>query len=183
MISYSGIGTRETTPKEEERILKISEKLSKSFVLYSGNASGSDRKFQEGCNGNCVLFLPWASFDSDKYDFTKALDVFDLGKSPEGMASVEKFHPNGKNMKYTHKLLMSRNYHQIMGYKQYPRVSFVVCCASEDDEGNVLGGTGQAVRIAKNIGIPVINIRVPGWSDYLSHTIKSVIKELRHDIT
>lgn len=171
MITYAGIGTRSITDKEKETIEKIADKLSSNFILFSGNAPGSDQAFQTGSHGNCVIYLPWASFESDKYDFAKALDVYDLGKSSEGIASISKYHPNS-NLKYSAKMLMARNFHQIMGYKNYPQVSFVVCCAEEDLDGNVLGGTGFACRLAKDLVIPIVNIRVKGWQDKLSKTVK-----------
>lgn len=173
MQTYSGIGSRSITDKESKTIEKIANKLSKNFVLFSGNAPGADQSFQTGSKGNCVLFLPWAGFEEQNLDFRKVLDVFDLGKSREGMESVGKFHPN-KNLTYGQKLMMSRNYHQIMGYKKYPKVSFVVCCANEDEKGNVEGGTGQACRIAKSENIPIINIRIPGWQKKLTEILKSL---------
>ena len=171
MISYAGIGSREITDKEKKTIEKVADKLSKNFILFSGNAPGSDQAFQRGSHGNCVIYLPWASFESDKYEFAKALAVYDLGKSPEGNASISKYHPN-PNLKYTSKLFMSRNYHQIMGYLHYPKVSFVVCCADEDEDGNILGGTGFACRLAKDLNIPIINIRSKGWQDKLNKIAK-----------
>lgn len=173
MQTYAGIGSRSITDKESKIIEKISKKLSKNFVLFSGNACGSDQAFQTGSNGNCVLFLPWAGFEKQNFDFLKVLDVFDLGKSREGMESVEKFHPN-KNLTYGQKLMMSRNFHQIMGYKKYPKVSFVVYCANEDEKGNIDGGTGQAIRIARSQNIPAINIRISGWQKKLTEIAKSL---------
>jgi hypothetical protein len=180
MLSYAGIGSRTITKDEEETIHKIADKLSKKFVLYSGNAPGSDQAFQNGSNGKCVLFLPWASFESDKYDFYKALDFFDVGKSEEGMKSIEKYHPN-PHLKYGAKLCLARNYHQIHGYKMYPRVSFVICCADEDDKGNILGGTGFACRIAKELSIPIINIRQKDWKTRLSDVISALKPLLKMD--
>lgn len=175
MQTYAGIGSRSITDKESKTIEKIASKLSKNFVLFSGNAQGSDQSFQSGSNGNCVLFLPWAGFEEQNFDFLKVLDVFDLGKSPEGMESVRKYHPN-KNLTYGQKLMMSRNYHQIIGYKKYPKVSFVVYCANEDEKGNIEGGTGQAIRIARAHNIPTINIRISGWQKKLTEILK-LLKE------
>lgn len=173
MLTYAGVGSRSITEKEAICIEKIANKLSKKFVLFSGNAPGADQSFQIGSNGNCVLFLPWAGFEEQNFDFLKVLDVFDLGKSGEGMESVGKFHPN-KNLTYGQKLMMSRNYHQIMGYKKYTKVSFVVFCANEDEKGNVDGGTGQAIRIARSQNIPTINIRISGWQKKLTEILKSL---------
>ncbi len=173
MQAYAGIGTREITEKEEKLIEKIAGQLSKKFICYSGNAPGSDQAFQRGSKGKCVLYLPWNGFESEHYDYIHALDYFDLGKSIEGLNSINEFHPN-KNLKYGQKMMMARNYHQIMGYKKYPKVSFVVFCANEDEKGNVEGGTGQAIRIAKAKNIVTINIRKDGWKDKLTEITKSL---------
>ena len=176
MLAYAGIGSRDITSKEEKLILKIADQLSKKFICYSGNAPGSDQAFQNGSNSKCVIFLPWTTFESDKYDFLKALDVFDVGKNRTGLDSISKYHPN-PNLKYGVRMLMSRNYFQINGYQKYPRVSFIVCCASEDNEGNVLGGTGFACRIAKDLNIPIINVRYKGWRQKLTDVIKKLPKK------
>jgi hypothetical protein len=175
MLSYAGIGSRDITEKETELIMKVADKLSKNFVCYSGNAEGADIAFQHGSNRNCVIFLPWRGFNSDKYDFHNALAVFDVGKSAAGMESVAKYHPN-PNLKYGAKMLMARNYHQVMGYEKYPPASFIVCCADEID-GEVQGGTGQACRIAQDLVIPRINIRVKGWNEKLSKTVKYLLEK------
>ncbi len=171
--AFAGVGSRTITEKEEKLIERIARQLSKKFVCYSGNAPGADQAFQRGSDGRCVLYLPWMGFESEAYPYINALDVFDLGKSPEGMQSVKDFHPN-PNLKYGAKMMMARNYHQIMGYKTYPKVSFVVFCADEDEKGNVSGGTGQAVRIARAKGIPTINIRLPGWKEKLTALLKTL---------
>lgn len=176
MLAYAGIGTRTIDEKEEKLIGKIAAQLSKKFVCYSGNADGSDQAFQRGSGGKCVLYLPWIGFEAENYDYMHALDHFDLGKSVEGHASVKEFHPN-KNLKYGQRMMMARNYHQIMGYKNYPRVSFVVFCADEDEKGNVEGGTGQAIRIARAKNIPTVNIRLPGWKDKLTEITKSLAEK------
>lgn len=179
MLSYAGIGTREITEKEQDLIIGISNKLSKKFIVYSGNAEGSDIAFQLGSNKQCVLFLPWASFNIEKYALHDSLDWYDMGHSQVGLESIDKYHPN-KNLSRGAKMMMARNYHQVVGWEKYPIVSFVICCADEDDEGNILGGTGQACRIAKDLVIPVINIRKKGWSEKLNKSIQ-YIKENKNE--
>ncbi len=73
--------------------------------------------------------------------------------------------------------MMARNWHQIVGYDSYPPVSFVVCCANESN-GEVIGGTGQACRIAKDFNIPIFNIR-NGWDNQkeaFSALVKGLVK-------
>lgn len=159
MICYAGIGSREITSEEAHKILVISSKLSKKFVVYSGNADGSDVLFQQGSNGNCVIYLPWDGFNLEEYDYRKSVAYYDVGDTNIGNEYARKFHPAYSNLKSGGKRLMCRNTHQILGYKEYPRVSFVVYCANESSDGTIFGGTAQAVKIARSIGIPTFNIR------------------------
>lgn len=172
MKSYAGIGTRDISDDEYDKIITIAKIMNKKdYILYSGNANGSDIAFQEGSNGKCVIMLPWNKFNIDEYDYTFSRDYFDVGKTKNGLDSVDKFHPAPDKLSYGARSLMARNYHQIFGYKGYPRVDIVICCANIKF-GNVIGGTGQAVRIANHYKIPVINIRDKNWQDQFELFIK-----------
>jgi hypothetical protein len=163
MKSYAGIGSRDITDIERQNIILIAKIMAKAdWLLYSGNADGSDISFQTGCDGKCVIMLPWAGFNIDEYDYTFSRDYFVLGDDRIGQDSVDKYHPNSSKLKRGGRALMSRNYFQIMGYRKYPTVSLVICCAKPSGKG-VIGGTGQAVRIAESLKIPIINIRTAGW--------------------
>lgn len=176
MITYAGIGSREITDKETILIEKISSELSKKFIVFSGNAPGSDQAFQRGSNGKCILFLPWKNFING-YNMENCIKWFDVGNSKEGLASVPKYHDNVKKLTPNGGMkLMARNYHQIMGYDIYPKVSFVVYCASRKENGDIKGGTGQAVKIAKDLNIPTINIRDAFWKEDLKAVIEKVLK-------
>ena len=171
MKSYAGIGSRNITDAERENIILVAKVMAKAgWLLYSGNADGADIAFQEGSDGKCVIMLPWLKFNQDKYDYTFSRDHFEVGETKDGEKSVEKFHPNPSALKRGGKSLMCRNYHQIYGYKHYPKVSVVICCANEKN-GKVQGGTGQAVRIAQDSNIKIINIRASGWKDELRKLI------------
>lgn len=166
-ISYAGIGSRSITEQEKLIIQKTASELSKKdILLYSGNAPGSDINFQIGSNCKCVLYLPWKNFNTAEYDVNKCINHFIVGDTKDGIESVLKFHPNPKSLSKGAKALMSRNFHQIVGYATFPQVSFVLCCANYkcvEDKIQVDGGTGQAVRIANSLNIPVFNIRKPNW--------------------
>lgn len=158
MRSYAGIGSRQITRQETLDIYKIADFLRDKYILYSGNADGADIAFQKGSCGNCILWLPWKNFNKNKY-WEPALKI--IGDSDLAKESVDKYHPAPENLSSGARMMMARNYHQIMGGRDYPQVSFVICCSNYDENG-VWGGTGQAVRIAKEKGIPVYNLRELG---------------------
>lgn len=170
MLAYAGIGSREITEREGHIIRKTAAKLSKHFVVYSGNADGADIAFQKGSWGKCVLMLPWPRFNDNKYPISDCLDSYVLGTPDAGLD----YHPAPERLSSGQAKLMSRNFYQINGYGEYPMVSFVLCCA-QPTPGGVAGGTGQAVRIAKDYDIPVINIRVHGWKDELKELCTEIV--------
>lgn len=159
MISYAGIGSRNITRQETLDIYEIADSLRDKYVLYSGNADGADIAFQTGSNGNCILWLPWKNFNKNKY-WEPALNRI-AGSSKLAEESVDKYHPAPYNLSYGARKMIARNYHQIMGIREYPVVSFVICCADYDENG-IKGGTGQACRIAQKREIPIYNLRELG---------------------
>ena len=174
MISYAGIGSRQITDDETATIIKIANQLSEKYVLYSGNAEGSDIAFQNGSNNNCVLIVPWKNFNRDKYSHDRCIERIDCGDTIEGNASIDMFHPSPSSLSMGGRRMMARNYHQIHGVGKYPKVSFVICCANRDEHGKIYGGTGQACRIAESLNIPVINIRDAFYEEMLEQTLKEV---------
>lgn len=166
MITYAGIGSRSISPAESEKIRDFAAELARlEFVVYSGNAEGSDVAFQQGSDGKCTLFLPWLTFNQQVFDPAKlgaCLGHYDVGDTPLGRISVQRYHPRPASLSQGARRMMCRNYHQVAGYDApgvvWPPASFVVCCADSTAAG-VAGGTGQAVRIAADLGVPVWNIR------------------------
>ena len=172
MDCYAGIGSREITIAEANKIRIIAGKLSKKFIVYSGNASGSDIAFQKGSRGNCVIYLPWNGFNKEEYNPADSLAYYDVGNTTIGKEYAQKFHPVYSSLGSGAKKLMCRNTHQILGYQEHPRVRFVVFCSTEVD-AQVQGGTFQAVRIARSLGIPTFNIR-NNETDKLSEYLKGL---------
>jgi hypothetical protein len=68
---------------------------------------------------------------------------------------ARKYHPAWNNLSHAAKKLMTRNTFQILGYDLNTPVSFVVCWTLG---GKIQGGTGQALRIAKDMNIPIFNL-------------------------
>jgi len=177
IIAYAGVGSRAIDDNEVNSIKKISTFLRrKGLILYSGNASGSDITFQRASRNKCVIMLPYDSFNKKEYEaWNNSLATFACGNTTLGNSLTEKFHPNPSALTWKSKPMMNRNAHQIHGKHPYPKVKFVVCCANEDKQGNVLGGTGHACRIAKSLDIPVINIR--SQKNYMKQ-IKEIVEKI-----
>jgi hypothetical protein len=150
---YAGIGSRESPPIVLAVLESLAVRLAHGgFVLRSGGAPGADAAFEAGCDragGPKEIYLPWKAFNgnrSERYVIAK-----------EAFALAEEFHPLGRGLRAkpaVHKL-MARNCQQILGQNLDSPVAFVVCWTSE---GRLLGGTAQALRIARKRGIQVANL-------------------------
>jgi hypothetical protein len=151
---FAGIGSR-STPKDHLYLLRDACKYlaERNWILRSGGADGADAYCERGCNmglGKKEIYLPWKNFNdnhSELYpdnlpDFYKAMEI------------AAKYHPTWYRLREPVKLLMARNSYQI-GLDNYS--SFVLCyCPIEN--GEWIGGTGQALRYASDLGIKIINI-------------------------
>jgi len=171
---YAGIGSREVDQTTARIMRYLAVELSKrGYILRSGAAQGSDQAFQKGVidNGteNTQIWLPWRDFEkefTDQYPqhrYRLVGDECTCGEAdPEAWDSVERFHPNFKKIekeasaKYYMRFMrfMSRNYRQVIGWGE-PDSQFIVCWTPE---GKEVGGTAQAIRIAKHHHIPVFNL-------------------------
>ncbi len=173
MRYYAGIGSRQITENEVLIIKTIAKKLAdNNFVVYSGNAEGSDISFQQGSEGKCILLLPWKGFNKKMYDVNNCIAQYSVGDSKEGQEKIDQYHPNPKALSYGGRLMMARNWHQIKGYDIYPQVEFVICCSKIDSDGKIIGGTGQACRIAEDCGLPIFNIRDERWKEKFNYFMK-----------
>jgi len=144
-------------------IKQIAKKLADhGLIVYSGNANGADISFQIGSEGKCVVMMSYKNFNIKSYnprDDGNALDVYDVGNTKLGNKLTDEFHPCPEALNWKSRPFINRNAHQVLGYDRYPLVSFVICCANVDNNGNVIGGTGHACSIAKSMLIPIYNLR------------------------
>ena len=167
--AFAGIGSESITVDESNLAQELASYMARlGWVLYSGNANGSDIAFQRGSGGRCVVFLPWAGFNMEEYN-GPFIETYDVGKTAEGIASVARFHvSHGHHLKPGTMRTLARDHHQVMGYRTWPKVKFVICCANLDSKGEIAGGTGQACKIAASEGIPILNIRGKTMEDCIT---------------
>lgn len=189
-IYYAGIGARET-PKNICRKMFTAGRIlwEAGFTLRSGGARGADTAFESGAlvaaNGKnspdavhglhkddgtnwdrIEIYLPYQRFNghpSPRYGTTK--DARQIAKQ---------YHPRWSNLSCTGRDFMGRNTYQILGTGLDTPVSFVLCWTLG---GKPIGGTGQALRHAKDLGIPILNFGVDDdqhISDYLQEQIERI---------
>lgn len=149
-INYSGIGSRETP----DTILTIFTRVAKYLatqdcILRSGGADGADLAFEHGCDlvpGTKEIYIPWRGFNNS----TSTLVVSD----PKAFELAAKYHPAYHRLSQGAQKLMARNCHQVLGLTLESPADFIICYTRG---GTGAGGTGQALRIAKDYNIPVFD--------------------------
>lgn len=162
MFYYAGIGSRETP----NSILVAFEQLGRELIplggiLRSGRADGADAAFERGCiagNGPSEIFIPWAGFPKNSNLVNRPAYIFDrleYAQQQQALASIDVYHPAPDRLSPGSRKLMARNYCQIHGPSVSSPLTNLVICYTRD--GQPSGGTGQALRMAADAGIAIIN--------------------------
>lgn len=143
---YAGIGARATPLGVLHSMYIIAQHLGKRGVmLRSGRAEGADTWFEAGAKS--------VNGPRDIFDEKMAKD------RPWWMSHARKFHPNWPACSFKARQLHSRNSAIICGASLSNNVDFVICWTPGAE---VVGGTGQGLRIAQHYRIPVFNLARDG---------------------
>ena len=158
MKTYAGVGSRRTP---EERIGRRLAEL--GWTLRTGGAEGADQAFERGARaggGAVEIFLPWPGFSGYKNGRLERPSV-------EAVRVASSLHPAWERLSPAAKKLIARNSHQVLGAGMDDPVAVVICWTPDGAEteaecGRETGGTGQAIRPASRLGVPVVNLKRPG---------------------
>ena len=166
--TYAGIGSRDTPELVLQQMGSIGGFLAMlGYKLRSGGAVGADSAFhvgsmtqKTGFNGGFTndqdeIFLPWNGFNGMYHGQRGGLLITDPVLLREASEIAKRFHPAWHRLNDAARKLMTRNTFQILGPDLRSPTNFVVCWTKD---GGPTGGTGQAIRIAQAIGIPVYNL-------------------------
>lgn len=153
-LIYTGIGSRDAPKHILELCTYLGELLAKTgWILRSGGSYGCDTAFEIGCDkvkGLKEIYLPWKNFNNNKSD---------LYNIPyQAYETVKEFHPNPNTLKGGSIKLMARNSQQVLGQQLTEPSRLIIFYAPIDKKDKVLGGTGQAIRIANHYNIGTINL-------------------------
>lgn len=129
------------------------------YCCNTGAALSSDQAFANGADsvGECLLELklPWPNYEHEwrtSLKHVQGVTIINPLFDKAAFDSVTQFHPAPAGLKQSVVKLHARNYLIING------VRFVVCWTPN---GNIVGGTGQALRIALHMNIPIYNLGIP----------------------
>ena len=154
MRSYAGIGSRKT-PTD---ILAVMTELAMwleglRWLLRSGGAQGADIAFEAGALGIATRRRPRKRIFKAK----------DCTRGAIEHASLH--HPAWDRCSHYAKALHGRNSMIMLGRNLDDPVDMVICWTPD---GLTTGGTGQALRIAQSMNIPVFNF---GHGSHIEQTI------------
>ncbi len=174
---YAGVGSRKAPDQVLRLARRVGARLAElGWVLRTGGAPGMDRAFEEGAReagGRVQIFLPWPGYEGYREDDPAvALDRPPFRGLPAGGEVSPRL---GGRLGRGVKALMARNAHQILGPGLDDPVRFVVCWTpdgAEEATGPETGGTGQAIRMAVAMGVPVFNLARPDALERLARLLR-----------
>lgn len=145
------IGTRAPDVQQAVLARATASLLSSTYkvMISTGGALGIDREAMESCElGYLLVYLPWAGYNINVVPSYARTIVYNPKIHHKWTESVGLYHPAPERLSKASISLMARNY----GIVEH--ANLVVAFPNEKGEG----GTGQGIRIAKALGIPVIQI-------------------------
>lgn len=144
-IFYSGIGSRETPDIVCDFMTDLAEVLgNEHMILRSGGAIGADKAFEKGAVKSNTSPIIYNKHTLKNHNI-----------SYEAIELAKKYHPAWDKLNDYAKFLHIRNGFQVLGYDLKTISKFIICWTPG---GRMIGGTSQALRIAHDYNIPVINL-------------------------
>lgn len=158
---YAGIGSRQTPPDVLEVMRSLAGRMEQQgWKLRSGGARGADAAFESGvvAPANRAIFLPGRSFNGRVAGPGGYYDSTQLPGWQRALETVARYHPAPDRLSPFARSLMARNAMQVMGPSLDRPADLVVAWTPG---GAITGGTGQALRMAQDLGIEVRNLGNP----------------------
>lgn len=150
---YAGVGARDTPDTVLQLMRQIACALGeRGYLLRSGGARGADTAFETGARvvgGGKEIFLI-------RPDPVRPDAIVEISDTFERV--MENFHPKPSALSPVARSLMTRNGAQVFG-ANFDRPADVLVCWTPG--GRAGGGTGQAIRLAQAVGIPVLDLGRP----------------------
>lgn len=168
--AYAGIGSRETPGPILSEMTKVARHLERSgYLLRSGGARGADTAFELGVTNmyNKQIYVA----ERNSVYTSNVFDELPIEIQRKTHKLVKSIYPAvTKRTEFVQKL-HCRNAMILLGQNLESPVDFVVCWTEMSQE---IGGTGVAVKIAREFDIPIINM----FQYYTAHKVFEAIRNL-----
>jgi hypothetical protein len=154
---YTGVGSRQTPDHVLELMSSIATDLRYlGYTLRSGAADGADVAFGAGAQDQAHIYLPWSGFGHVE---PGALCITQGQNIPiEQLQILAKVHPRWASLTDGPRKLHARNVRQVLGTRLDEPSDFLICWTPNGQE---IGGTATAIRIAQLYGVPTFNLGMP----------------------
>ncbi|HEV7586104.1 MAG TPA: hypothetical protein VGO14_10020 [Solirubrobacteraceae bacterium] len=164
--AYAGIGSRETPAEVLALMEALAERLGgESWLLRTGLSPGADQAFYRGAllgGGEVELYLPWPGFEADARLDIEGASVRELPQpSAAACELARRFHEGWDALEPPARQLLARDAHEVLGADLRSPAELLVCWTADgslDGEDLYEDGTGEALRIASEHRIPVLNL-------------------------
>ena len=155
-LVYAGIGSRATPRAVLDDMTVMAAWLARrGWHLHSGGAAGADTAFAAGAPGGCrTVFLPWPGYRGHRGADCRTPSPDRFARC---LAIASDLHPAWQRCLPAARRLHARNAAILLGADCDAPVDAVVAWTSR---GETTGGTGLGIRIARDRGIPVLNLGV-----------------------
>lgn len=152
-LTYAGIGARATPPAVLADMTVMAGWLARQgWHLATGGADGADSAFAAGAPASQrTIWLPWKGYNGLGGPDCRVLVEPSLSTYMEVAARL---HPAWHQCTPAVRKLHARNA-ALLGLAKGRPVDAVVCWSPR---GETVGGTGMGIRIAEDLGIPVLNL-------------------------
>ena len=152
------IGTREPDANQAQAAADLARELSKlGYFIATGGADGIDNVAMSNTRkGKLLVYLPWHGYNAESVYRCKParVRVFDRDTDIAWAGSVRTYHPRGNSLTRGPFALHARNFGIV------ENSALVIAFPGYEP-----GGTGQGMRIAEGLGIPLL-VYEKGW-DYV----------------
>lgn len=158
---YAGIGSRETPENIKSIMSRVATGLeSMGWTLRSGGAHGADEAFEDGVQlaENKEIYLPWGGYNGRVSSKGVFVGYVSTEVQMQAMSIAEECHPNWAACSPGARMMHARNVCQVLGRNLNEPIKFVCCWTVGGRRG---GGTGQALRLATKLGIPIYDLGLP----------------------
>ena len=173
-VAYAGVGSRATPPEVLAGMSDVAQALGDAgFALSTGGADGADRAFEAGAlrtDAPVTVHTPWPGYNGYRpgRDPESEIDVIQPrpGDGVHGMSFLylaRKHHPAWDRCRRGARALFLRNVSILAGALDddgavLPVRAVIAWNANGSAQGREAGGTGHTLRVAAELGIPVVNL-------------------------
>jgi len=169
LLKYAGIGPRQTPIPVCEEMFNVARQLDgQGWIVRSGHAEGADQAWALGHPVNREIYLPWRKFNLDGPHLPHGFYVPHFSLEIQDVARAA--HPAFDDLSQGAQKLMMRNVCIILGPQLNDPVQFV---AYWSPNRKPQGGTGNAVRLAMEYGIPCFNIQFEDEQERMSNLVSA----------